>query len=98
MANVRLSTVQELCELEPGALDFAPSDQVEHLSDLLDQAETAAEDFFEKNFVTQGMKSLLVTALKRLNGKSTQAVFELRQAMGGGKTLNRAGFAGDRLV
>lgn len=86
MANVRISTVQELCEIDERTLDFAPSDQVEHLSDLLDQAETAAEDFFDKNFVTQGMRSLLATALKRLNGQSSQAVFELRQAMGGGKT------------
>ena len=86
MANIRLSTVQELCELDESALNFAPSDQVEHLSDLLDHAESSAEDFFQKNFVTQGMKSLLSTALKRLNGQSSQAVFELRQAMGGGKT------------
>lgn len=83
---MRISTVQELCELDPNALDFALSDQVEHLTDLISDAEKDAKDFFSKNFVTQGMKKLLREGLLRLNGKSNQAVFELRQAMGGGKT------------
>lgn len=86
MTYTRISTVKELCELDPGALDFALSDQVEHLSDLLTEAEGAADEFFDKNFVTGGMERLLREGLQRLNGKSTQAVFELRQAMGGGKT------------
>ncbi len=86
MTYTRISTVKELCSLSEGALDFALSDQVEHLSDLLTEAERGAEDFFERNFVTQGMERLLREGLQRLNGKSGQAVFELRQAMGGGKT------------
>lgn len=83
---MRISTVQELCELDNNALDFALSDQVEHLSDLITNAEKDAKEFFSKNFVTEGMKKLLKQGLLRLNGKSNQAVFELRQAMGGGKT------------
>jgi hypothetical protein len=86
MTYTRISTVNELCELSPGALDFALSDQVEHLSDLLTETEQASEEFFARNFVTQGMERLLKEGLRRLNGKSDQAVFELRQAMGGGKT------------
>jgi hypothetical protein len=86
MTYQRISTVQELCELDPSAIDFALSDQVEHLTDLLVEAENAAEKFFARNFVTQGMERLLREALQRLDGQSTQAVFELRQAMGGGKT------------
>ncbi|SMQ85914.1 Protein of unknown function [Devosia lucknowensis] len=86
MTYTRISTVKELCQLSAGALDFALSDQVEHLSDLLTEAERGAEDFFARNFVTQGMERLLREGLQRLNGKSSQAVFELRQAMGGGKT------------
>ncbi|RVJ71441.1 anti-phage-associated DUF499 domain-containing protein [Sinorhizobium medicae] len=86
MTYTRISTVKELCEPDPGALDFALSDQVEHLSDLLTEAEGAADDFFDKNFVTSGMERLLREGLQRLNGQSAQAVFELRQAMGGGKT------------
>lgn len=86
MTYTRIATVNELCELNEGALDFALSDQVEHLTDLLVEAEKGAEDFFARNFVTQGMERLLREGLQRLNGQSGQAVFELRQAMGGGKT------------
>lgn len=38
--------------------------------------------------MTSGMSEFLRGALKRLAGQSQQAVFELRQAMGGGKTHN----------
>jgi hypothetical protein len=86
MTYIRIPTVKEACELDPKALNFAMSDQVEHLSDLLKEAEGAADEFFAKNHVTQGMERLLREGLLRLSGKSTQAVFELRQAMGGGKT------------
>jgi hypothetical protein len=68
------------------ALDYAMGDQIEHLSDLLDQTEQDAEAFFDKNYVTAGMGTLLRQALQRMGGKSDQAVFELKQAMGGGKT------------
>lgn len=86
MTYVRIPTVKEACELDPGALDFALSEQVEHLSDLLDEVEGSAADFFGRNHVTQGMARLLREGLQRLAGSSSQAVFELRQAMGGGKT------------
>jgi hypothetical protein len=56
MTYQRISSVQELCELDPSAIDFALSDQVEHLTDLLVEAENAAEKFFARNFVTQGME------------------------------------------
>src|SRR6185437_16082872 len=42
--------------------------------------------FFERNYVTHGMEQLFREGLLRLSGKSDQAVFELTQAMGGGKT------------
>ena len=44
--------------------------------------------FFEENYVTEGMKTLLTESFRRLEGKSEQAVFKLTQAMGGGKTHN----------
>ena len=68
------------------ALDYAMGDQIEHLSDLLEETEKAADDFFAKNYVTSGMRVLLRQGLERLCGRSDQAVFELKQAMGGGKT------------
>ncbi|WP_411902305.1 anti-phage-associated DUF499 domain-containing protein [Methylorubrum thiocyanatum] len=81
-----LQTVKDACELHPMALDYAMGDQIEHLSDLLAQTEKSAAEFFEKNFVTAGMGTLLRQGLQRLAGQSDQAVFELKQAMGGGKT------------
>jgi predicted AAA+ superfamily ATPase len=48
------------------AINFAHSDQVEHLTDLLVEAESAAKRFFARNFVTQGMERLLRQGLQRL--------------------------------
>ncbi|MFC2055689.1 DUF499 domain-containing protein [Chloroflexota bacterium] len=45
-------------------------------------------EFFEENFVTEGMKTLLEQSFRRLEGKSNQGIFKLKQAMGGGKTHN----------
>jgi hypothetical protein len=60
------------------------SEQIENLSDVIER--TAASEFFGKNHVTKGMELLLSQGLKRLAGKFDRAVFELKQAMGGGKT------------
>ena len=43
-------------------------------------------EFFSRNHVTHGMEQLFREGMLRLSGKSDQAVFELTQAMGGGKT------------
>ena len=37
-------------------------------------------------FITGGMRDLLRGTIERLAGKSSNAVFHLKQAMGGGKT------------
>jgi predicted AAA+ superfamily ATPase len=81
-----LLTVKDACQLHPMALEYAMSDQVENLSDVINTAARDAHEFFDKNYVTKGMETLLNQGLKRLGGKSDQAVFELKQAMGGGKT------------
>ena len=46
------------------------------------------DEFFAENHITEGMRTLLTEAFRRLEGKSTQGVFRLTQAMGGGKTHN----------
>lgn len=81
-----LRTVKDACQLHPMALDYAMSEHIENLSDVIERTATDAQEFFNKNFVTKGMELLLHLGLKRLGGKSEQAVFELEQAMGGGKT------------
>lgn len=63
-------------------------DVVLNLSDLM-ESKIDAEDFFEENFITSGMKTLLEKTFSRLEGSRDQAsTFLLTQAMGGGKTHN----------
>jgi hypothetical protein len=81
-----LLTVKDACELQPMALEYSMSEQVENLSDVITATSANAHEFFGKNYVTKGMETLLSQGLRRLGGKSDQAVFELKQAMGGGKT------------
>lgn len=61
------------------------SQGIENLAALIDDQGDGRE-FFARNFVTHGMEQLFREGLLRLSGKSDQAVFELTQAMGGGKT------------
>ena len=81
-----LLTVKDACELHPMALDYSMSEQVENLSAVSSATAAEAREFFNKNYVTKGMETLFSQGLQRLGGKSDQAVFELKQAMGGGKT------------
>ena len=81
-----LLTVKDACELHPMALEYSMSEQIENLSDVISAASSSAREFFDKNYVTKGMETLLSQGLQRLGGRSDQAVFELKQAMGGGKT------------
>lgn len=43
-------------------------------------------EFFARTYVTEGMKGLLVQAIKRVNGKDGEPVIQLKTAFGGGKT------------
>ncbi len=81
-----LQTVKDTCQIHPMALDYAMGEQIENLADVIDRTAGEAREFFEKNYITKGMEGLLSQGLKRLAGQSKQAVFELKQAMGGGKT------------
>jgi predicted AAA+ superfamily ATPase len=63
------------------ALEYSMSEQVENLSDVLGASAATARAFFGKNYVTKGMETLLTQGLRRLGGKSDQAVFELKQAI-----------------
>ena len=81
-----LQTVKDACRFDPKAIDYALSDQIESLEDLVGHEPGAAEAFFKKTYVTGGMHTLLRQGLQRLAGSSGQAVFELKQSMGGGKT------------
>ena len=86
-----MKTVRDACKLQPNALCIKLSDQIEQLDELI-HAEGDGTAFFEKTFITQGMQDLITEGTARLAGISTQAIFHLKQAMGGGKTHLLVGF------
>lgn len=86
-----LKTVRDACTPHKMALDFSLAEQIEDLGDLIDKAGNG-QAFFEKNHITAGMRQLFEMGLRRLGGRSDQAVFELTQAMGGGKTHTMIAF------
>jgi hypothetical protein len=86
-----MKTVRDACQLQPNALSIKLSDQIEQLDELI-HAEGNGSQFFEKTFITQGMQDLISEGIARLASASSQAVFHLKQAMGGGKTHLLVGF------
>ena len=86
-----MNTVRDVCELQPNALSIKLSDQVEQLDQLIG-SEGDGTAFFERTHITQGMQDLIGEGIARLAGGSSQAVFHLKQAMGGGKTHLLIGF------
>jgi hypothetical protein len=80
-----IKTVKQACRFNPVIQDYRMSQGIENLADLINDADDGSE-FFARNFVTHGMEQLFREGMLRLSGKSDQAVFELTQAMGGGKT------------
>ena len=86
-----MKTVRDACILQKNALSIKLSDQIEQLDELI-HAEGKGESFFGRTHITQGMLDLVTEGLARLAGKSSQAIFHLKQAMGGGKTHLLIGF------
>ena len=86
-----MKTVRDACLLQENALSIKLSDQIEQLDELI-YAEGDGSSFFEKTHITQGMQDLISEGVARLAGVSTQAIFHLKQAMGGGKTHLLVGF------
>ena len=86
-----MKTVRDACQLQPNALSIKLSDQIEQLDELI-TAEGDGSAFFEKTYITQGMQDLISEGIARLAGASSQAIFHLKQAMGGGKTHLLVGF------
>ena len=82
-----MGSIGQLCKPRQGIFDTQRRDTVLDLTDLIED-KIQPSQFFEENFVTEGMKTLLEQSFRRLEGKSTQGIFKLKQAMGGGKTHN----------
>ncbi len=82
-----MKTLASACKLRDSIFEASRRDTVLDLSDLVSgRIDPAA--FFRENHVTEGMRILLTEGFRRLEGKTTQGVFKLTQAMGGGKTHN----------
>ena len=80
-----IKTIKQACVFSPVIKDYRMAEGIENLADLISDNGDGRE-FFARNFVTHGMEQLFKEGMLRLSGKSDQAVFELTQAMGGGKT------------
>lgn len=80
-----LKTVKQACTFNEIVHNYRMAEGIENLADLI-QDEGDGREFFSRNYVTNGMGQLFHEGMLRLSGKSDQAVFELSQAMGGGKT------------
>jgi hypothetical protein len=82
-----MKTLAQACKPRDSVFDTARRDTVLDLSDLV-QGRIDPATFFRENHITEGMRILLTEGFRRLEGKTTQGVFKLTQAMGGGKTHN----------
>ncbi len=82
-----MKSLHDLCKPRASVFDPQKRDTVLDLTDLVDDRIDPAE-FFTENYITEGMKTLLEHGMRRLEGKTDQGVFKLKQAMGGGKTHN----------
>ena len=80
-----LQSVRSLCVLRDNALDIRVSDEIAKLEDAIADAESGSA-FFDKTHITHGLQILMSEGLARLAGQSSQAIYHLKQAMGGGKT------------
>ncbi len=80
-----MRTVRDACVLQQNALDVRASEEITQLDRAIaDEGDGMA--FFNRTHLTAGLRSLMSAGLARLAGRSSDAVFHLKQAMGGGKT------------
>lgn len=82
-----MKSLRELCQVRETVFDRSKRDTVLDLTDLWSNT-INPDEFFTENYLTEGMKTLLRESFRRFQGISTQGVFILSQAMGGGKTHN----------
>lgn len=80
-----LKTVRDACVVDPIVFDYKEAGGIETLVETIN-AQDGGIAFFDRTHMTDGLKKLLREGLMRLSGNSDQALFELTQAMGGGKS------------
>lgn len=82
-----MKTLIDLCKPRESVFDETRRDDVLDLTNLIENSINPKE-FFEENFVTEGMKLLFDVAFKRFHRQGATGIVKLTQAMGGGKTHN----------
>lgn len=82
-----MKTLFELCRPRESVFSETKREDVLNLSDLIENR-INPNDFFDENFITQGMNILFEAGFKRFKRQSSTGVIKLTQAMGGGKTHN----------
>lgn len=82
-----MKTLKQLCKPRESVFDNTRRDVVLDLTNLVEN-NIDADAFFAENYLTDGMKTLLREAFRRFSDGSSQGIYVLTQAMGGGKTHN----------
>lgn len=82
-----MKTIKNALKIRESVFDESKRDDTLDLANLTDNT-IDADRFFEETFITEGMELLLETAFKRFEGKASNGLIKLTQAMGGGKTHN----------
>lgn len=80
-----VESVQKICKPRASVMEVRFRDYALNLTDLVEH-KIDAEEFFNENYITEGLNTLLENAFQRFEGKSNISLIKLTQAMGGGKT------------
>lgn len=87
-----MKTLFELCRPRDSVFDKNRKDDVVDLTNFIEN-KINPEEFFEENYLTEGMKILFDTAFNRFHRNSNVGIIKLTQAMGGGKTHSMVALA-----
>jgi predicted AAA+ superfamily ATPase len=80
-----MKTLKKLCQPRKSVFERVRRDEVLDLTNLIDD-KIKPREFFDENYLTDGMKSLFREAFRSFAGNSSSGIIKLTQAMGGGKT------------
>ncbi len=80
-----MKTLNQICIPRKNVFEPTRRDEVLDLTNLIEN-NLNAHEFFDENYLTEGMKSLFREAFRCFAGKSASGIIKLTQAMGGGKT------------
>ncbi len=64
-----MKNIKSACTLQPKALDINVGDQIEQLDQIIN--DTNGQEYFNKTFITDGMKTLLSKGMARLLKKNS---------------------------